>query len=203
MLSASAKLGIGKWAAHLEGGMAAGVPLAHGAFPAFGTSGCGAIYADASGSQGWAAWTVSKGELLLTHGEWTPGELEDESFIIAEKELLASTLGLVALAPLAGLRFVYQFTDNTNAQAAMRKLTPRTQRMQELIERRTDWMGERGIFESPERISTHANLWADLGSRQEWREVATQAKGLGLRVRVVRPPAAWRDTSGLRAMRED
>ena len=43
--------------------------------------------------------------------------LDDPSFIIAEKELLASTLGLVTLAPIGGMRFVYQFTDNTNAEA--------------------------------------------------------------------------------------
>ena len=202
VLTERAKHGLSRWARHLEGGMAEGVPLAHSAFPAFGTSGCGAIYADASGSQGWAAWTVAGDELLLCHGEWTQAELADESFIIAEKELLASTLGLVALAPLARLRFVYQFTDNTNAQAAMRKLTPRTLRMQKLVELRSEWMHERGIFESSERISTHANLWADLGSRQQWREVAMQAKSLGLRARIVRPPAAWRDTSGLRAMTE-
>ena len=198
LLTDGARAGLRRWASTLRSELADGVPLAHGAFPAFGTPGCGAVYADASGLQGWAAWTVSRGELLLTHGEWTREELSDESFTIAEKELLASTLGLVALAPLARLRFVYSFTDNVVAEAAMRRLTPRSARMQLLVERRCAWMRERGVFESPERITTSRNLWADLGSRQAAEEVATQAAALGLQTRVVQPPAAWRNTAALR-----
>ena len=87
--------------------MHVGVPLAHAEFPSIGQSDVGAIYADASGLQGWAAWTMHQGEILLTHGEWTEAELADSTFTIAEKELLASTLGLVTLAPMANLRYVY------------------------------------------------------------------------------------------------
>ena len=198
LLSAGARAGLRRWASTLREELADGVPLAHGAFPAFGTPGCGAIYADASGLQGWAAWTVSRGELLLTHGEWTPEELADESFTIAEKELLASTLGVVALAPLANLRFVYSFTDNVVAEAAMRRLTPRSARMQLLVERRLAWMRERSMFESAERITTSRNLWADLGSRQAAGAVKAQAAAFNLPTRRVHPPSAWRDTTALR-----
>ena len=72
--------------------------------------------------------------VYMCAGPWTPDEIDDPSFIIAEKELLASTLGLVTLAPVGEMRFVYQFTDNTNAEAAMRRLSPKTLRMQLLVE---------------------------------------------------------------------
>ena len=199
MLSKKAKSGLSRWAATLRGEMADGVPLAHGAFPAFGLPGTGAVYADASGLQGWAAWTVVGDELLLTSGEWTAEELADESFIIAEKELLASTLGLVALAPEAGLSFVYSFTDNTNAEGAMRRLAPKTARMQSMVAARSAWMRERGIFECVERITSERNLWADLGSRSAVAEVERQAALFDLHVRHVQPPAAWRSTTALRS----
>jgi hypothetical protein len=197
VLSKAAKAGLSRWARTLRGEMADGVPLAHAAFPAFGSAGCGAIYADASGREGWCAWTVAEDELLITSGAWSSDEVADESFLICEKELLASTLGLIALAPLAQLQFIYSFTDNTNAEAAMRRLAPRTQRMREMVAARSAWMRERGMFESAERISTHANLWADLGSRSAVDEAIDQAAALGLRVRVVDAPEGWRSTHHL------
>ena len=57
------------------------------------------VYADASGEVGWAAWTVADGELLYVYGEWTDDERE--LLVICEKELLASTWGLVARAVVA------------------------------------------------------------------------------------------------------
>ena len=198
LLSSKAKGGLKRWASTLRGEMAYGVPLAHGAFPAFGTDKCGAIYADASGKQGWSAWTAVDDEIVICSGEWTAEELADESFIIAEKELLASTLGLVALAPEADLKFVYSFTDNTNAEGAMRRLAPKTARMQEMVAARSAWMRERGVFESAERITTDRNLWADLGSRMAVAEVKRQAAALGKSVRHVQVPAAWRSTTRLR-----
>ena len=198
-LSSRSRQGLQRWREALLSEMEDGVPLAHGAFPACGEDGCSAVYADASGKDGWAAWTLKGDEVLLTYGEWSEDELADESFIIAEKELLASTLGLVTLAPVAGLQFVYSFTDNTNAEAAMRRLTPRTPRMQSLIQRRFEWMAAKDIFEAVERICSKANLWADLGSRRAAQEVVRQAQGLGLRVRIVDPPAEWRSTTAWRA----
>ena len=198
LLSLKAKSGLRRWAATLRGEMSYGVPLAHGAFPAFGDDKCGAIYADASGLQGWSAWTAVDDEIVMCSGEWTAEELADESFIIAEKELLASTLGLVALAPEAGLQFVYSFTDNTNAEGAMRRLAPKTARMQAMVAARSAWMRERGVFESAERITTDRNLWADLGSRMAVAEVERQAALFDMRVRHVQPLPAWRSTTALR-----
>ena len=82
------------------------------------------LYADASGEGGWAAWTVADGELLYVYGEWT--EDERELLIICEKELLASTWGLVAFAPWLQ-RAVVSWTDNTVAMAAMRSMAPRSE----------------------------------------------------------------------------
>ena len=195
ILPPKAKAGLRQWATILRSDTLDGVPLAHSAFPSFGSEGCGAMYADASGLQGWCAWTVRGKELLITSGAWTQEELDDPDFLICEKELLASTLGLVTLTEMAGLQFVYQFTDNTVAEGAMRRLAPRTSRMQDMIRRRSEWMRQRDIFESAERISTHANLWADLGSRSAVTEVERQAEALGLRVLHLQPPEEWRDTS--------
>jgi hypothetical protein len=172
-----------------------------GAFPPVGSNGCGAIYADASGSIGYAAWTVAlRGgapTVLLVVGEWTARE---RRLLICELELLASTIGLVALAPLAGLSYVYSFTDNTVAEAAMRTLTPSTPVMAELTARRCEWLMERGVLESAERVSSKSNLWADLGSRGRTAEVEIQARQLGLAFELVPPPAEWRCTAALLAL---
>ena len=90
------------------------------------------VYADASGEGGWAAWTVADGELLYVYGEWT--EDERELLIICEKELLASTWGLVAFAPWLQ-QGVVSWTDNTVAMEAMRSMAPRTEGMQAIIRR--------------------------------------------------------------------
>ena len=124
--------------------------------------GCGAIYADASGTEyGMAAWTVCGDELLYVEREWSVSERD--GLLICDKELLASTIGLVALAPEAGLRSVYSFTDNTVAQAAMRRPTPTTVASQLLCLRRAEWMASSGVLEAAERITSKAHLWADLG----------------------------------------
>ena len=120
--------GLRLWLSALRDDAHEGVPLASmGGFPPVGTAGCGAIYADASGSTGYAAWTVAPRAgvptVLLVDGTWSAAE---RRLLICELELLASTIGLVALAPLAGLSHVYSFTDNTVAEAAMRTLTPAT-----------------------------------------------------------------------------
>ena len=195
LLPRRARDGLLQWGLTLESGMHVGVPLAHAEFPSIGQSDVGAIYADASGLQGWAAWTMHHGEILLTHGEWTEAELADSTFTIAEKELLASTLGLVTLAPMANLRYVYSFTDNTNAMAAMRRLKPRSLRAERMVAARLHWMEVRGILEAAERVTTDANLWADHGSRLRASEVDRQAQLLGLRFRVVEAPPEWRGAS--------
>ena len=195
LLPRRARDGLLQWALTLESGMHVGVPLAHAEFPSIGEPDVGAIYADASGLQGWAAWTMHQGEILLTHGEWTEEELADSTFTIAEKELLASTLGLVTLAPMSNMRFVYSFTDNTNAMAAMRRLKPKSLRAERMVAARLQWMEQRGILEAAERVTTDANLWADHGSRLRASEVDRQAQLLGLRFRVVEAPPEWRGAS--------
>jgi len=199
LLSQRARGGILRWARALEGDLEHGVPLAHGAFPAFGIAHCNAIYADASGNEGWSAWCLVGDTVHMCGGPWTPDELDDPSFIIAEKELLASTLGLVTLAPIGEMRFVYQFTDNTNAEAAMRRLSPKTLRMQLLVERRSAWMLEHGVLESAERITSEANLWADLGSRSSIHEVRRQVEAFGLNFDLVAAPPNWRSTGEWRS----
>eukprot|EP00900_Chrysochromulina_parva_P019137 jgi/Chrpa1/27224/Chrysochromulina_OHIO_Genome00025751-RA len=76
--------------------------------------------------------------------------------------------------------------------SAMRRLKPRSLRAERLVAARLQWMEHRGILEAAERITTGANLWADLGSRLQASEVIRQAQALGLRVRVVEAPPEWR-----------
>ena len=155
---------------------------------AVGDAGVGAIYADAS-DVGFAAWTVHERELMYVVGEWSA--VTRDAVPIHGKELQASTLGLVALAPECGMRDVYSFTDNIVAQYAMRDGTSRSHEMQPLIARRSSWMLQHGILEASERITSKANLWADLGSREQISEVIRQAAALGFSERRLPLPKGW------------
>ena len=187
-----------RWIDELKAEGHEGVPLAARAtFPSMGEGGCGAIYADASGEGGFCAWTIARGELLFIEGEWEDGErVGDGRLLIADLELAASTWGLVALAPAAELSFVYSFTDNVVAQAAMAKLTPSTAASQRLTTARVDWLRAHGVSESAQRITSKANLWSDLGSRRRLDEMRRQAAQLGLPSRRVPVPAGWRGMLG-------
>ena len=77
----------------------------------------------------------------------------------------------------------------------MRRLSPKTRRMQLMIERRSEWMLENGVMESAERITSESNLWADLGSRDAVLEVERQAHSLGYKFNLVVSPKDWRETS--------
>ena len=187
-LSPAAREGFAKWAAELSAKQHDGVPLASRAMGAVGDAGVGAIYADAS-DVGYAAWTVHERELVYVVGEWSA--VVRDTVPIHGKELQASTLGLVALADECGMRDVWSFTDNIVAQYAMRDGTSRSHEMQPLIERRSSWMLHRGILEASERITSKANLWADLGSREQISEVVKQAAALGFSERRLPLPAGW------------
>ena len=136
-------------------------------------------------------------ELLLLEGEWSAAERD--GLTIAELELLASTWALVAFAPWLPC-FVTSWTDNTVAESAMRRLAPRAAAAQLVTARRSRWLFDAGVVEAAARVTTSANLWADIASRPELGgggEVARQAGLLGLRVREVEVPAAWRGTADL------
>ena len=178
------------WAAELRDPSHQGVPLAAAA-----AREASCVYADASGEIGWMAWTVCRGVLYYVIGEWT--DEERELLIICEKELLASTFGLVGLR--AWLRpTIVSFTDNTVAMAAMRSMAPRTEVMQAITARRTEYLFQGEIMEESRRITSKANLWADLGSRWQLPAVLRQAAACGLRGAVeVVVCAEWRDTAAL------
>jgi hypothetical protein len=194
ILSSTARSSLLRWAAELDAEDHPGVPLAScGAFPASDSTDVLCIYADAAGDSvgaGYCAWTVVDDELLVVEGRWSAEEREH--LIIADLELAASTMGLVALQPLTGRACVYSFTDNTVAMAAMRNLTPSTLCMQQLTVERVAWLMEHGVSEACERITSKANLWADLGSRARVGELMAQAARLQLRVRRVEAPVSWR-----------
>ena len=187
---------LGWWAAELRREQHEGVPLARcGAMAPVG-EGTSAVYADAS-SSGFAAWSIVDGTVLLMGGTWSPEERQ--RLPICDLELLASTWGLVGFAPWL-CRDVLSFTDNTVAQSAMSSLSPRSHVAQLITARRTEWLFGAARLEEPRRITSAANVWADVGSRPELggvAEVARQAAAAGYRVRRVGVP--WRDTAHLLA----
>ena len=115
-------------------------------------------------------------------GQWCADERE---WLICEKELFASTVGLRTFAPWLGATCIYEFTDSMVALSAMRSLTPTTEIMQRLVSERLVMAEANGWRLVGERISTSNNLWADLGSRGNVLEVERQAVRLGLR------PVRW------------
>ena len=171
-----------------------GVPLA-----SLGAAGDGealSVYADASGEGGWSAWAIADGALLLVGGTWSASELP---LLIQEKEYLASTWALAAFRPWIGRRVV-SFTDNVVVRAALSSATPRSPCMQLIAARRSAWLLSEGIVEDVLRITTHANIWADVGSRPELGGVAAvgrMACAAGLTVTPVAVPAEWRGVEDL------
>ena len=186
----AARVGLLRWARELERPDHAGVPLASRRMRAVGSDGVGAVYADASGEGGFMAWTVAAGELLYVEDTWS--ETERESMPIHAKELLASTLGVVAFAPVAGFSEIYSFTDSMLALCAIRGRTPASGGMQQLVAERSEWLLENAVLEAGERITSKANLWADWGSRGRLEDVLVQARHLGLEPRRVDIDARWR-----------
>ena len=83
------------------------------------------------------------------------------------------------------------------ALAAMRSMAPGSAVMQAIAARRTRWLFEHSVAEAAARITSQANLWADLGSRGAVAEMVQQARALGLTARRVELPADWRATVGL------
>ena len=107
---------------------------------------------------------------------------------------------MVSFEALLGPRWVWSFTDNTVAEAAMRHGRARSPAMQAMLARRGQWLHARGLLEVPRRISSAANVWADVGSRPELGGVAAvraMAAELGLGFCEVEVPGEWRDTRGL------
>eukprot|EP00966_Prymnesium_polylepis_P114954 2656669-Prymnesium_polylepis.1 len=79
----------------------------------------------------------------------------------------------------------------------MRDATSASVELQNLLQRRSQWLTERGVLEVSERITSKANLWADLGSRGGIAVVIQQAEKLGLTARQLAAPTKWQGcTSG-------
>ena len=159
-----------------------------------GEEGIGAMYADASGSLGWAAWTVIGNEVLLVDKRWSA---EERDLDISVKELYASTAGLATFAPIAGWTGVYNYTDSMVALAVMRYATPSVARLQALSAARIDLILQLGVREAAERIGSKSNLWADLGSRGRGDAVVRQAAALGMSTRRVAVASGWESAAWL------
>ena len=87
---------------------------------------------------------------------------------------------------------IYSFTDNTTAMANMRNCTASSVAAQRLVSYRLQWMQQHGVSESAERITSKANLWADLLSRGQTDVVLRQASDAGLECEEVEFYEGWR-----------
>ena len=185
------------WAEELRREGHEGVPLAsRGAFPMAGTPGVGVAYSDASGTHGFGAWALQGKCVLYICEEWEPAERE--GMHINLKELFAMAASLGTFLPRMGVKYMAEFTDNTAAEGAARRQSPRTAHMQQLIERRIALLRERGAFSAVARVATEENKWADLLSRPHGEaEFRRQAVALGLTVERCSVPPEWRDTTEL------
>ena len=186
-----------RWAAELRCSGHEGVPLAsRGAFPMAGTPGVGVAYSDASGEYGFGAWTLHAGRVLYLSGEWSP--TERAGMHINLKELFAMAASLGTFLPITKVRYVAEFTDNTAAEGAARRLSPRTAPMQRLVERRVELLRSKGAFSAVARVATGENKWADLLSRAGGEaDFLQQVAALGLDAVRCSVPAEWRDTAEL------
>ena len=186
-----------RWVAELRSEGHEGVPLAsRGAFPMAGAPGVGVAYSDASGEYGFGAWALQGRRVLYVEGQWT--QAEREGMHINLKELFAMAVSLGTFLPIMGSRWVAEFTDNTAAEGAARRLSPRTAAMQRLVERRVDLLRSCGAFSAVARVATGENKWADLLSRAGGlAEFLSQVEALGLTAVPCSVPAEWRDTTEL------
>lgn len=195
-ITAKARASLRRWAEELRREEHEGVPLAsRGAFPMAGTPGVGVAYSDASGGYGFGAWALHQGCVIYVCDEWTPAEA---ALHINVKELFAMAAAMGTFLPLMGCTHYAEFTDNTAAEGAARRLSPTTAPMQRLVARRVELLRERGAFSAVARVATGENRWADLLSRKGGEEeFLCEVAALGLTARRCAVPAEWRDTAEL------
>lgn len=193
-VTTKAKASLRKWAAELEREEHEGVPLAsRGVFPMAGSPGVGVAYSDASGEHGFGAWAFHNGCVIYICEKWEPEEL---AMHINLKELFALSASMGTFLPIMGSTHYAEFTDNSAAEGAARRLSPSTAPMQRLVERRVELLRARGAFSAVARVATSENKWADLLSRKGGeKEFLQQAASLGLRAQRCAVPKEWRDTS--------
>jgi hypothetical protein len=195
-VTARARAALLRWAEELRRDGHTGVPLAsRGAFPMAGAPGVGVAYSDASGGHGFGAWALHEGCVLYVCEEWSEAEAP---LHINLKELFAMAAAMGTFVPIMGSTHYAEFTDNSAAEGAARRLSPTTAPMQRLVERRVEFLRARGAFSAVARVATGENKWADLLSRQGGeKEFLRQVAALGLRARRCVVPSEWRDTSEL------
>lgn len=178
------------FAEHLDQDEDYGVPLACRTPPTKGANNeaC-VIYADASGTVGYSAWTVRADDLLIVCGEWS----EDEKRLnIATLELLAATWGPVALTTGDVGSELVSFTDNVIVAKELRVGWSDDSLRNAVLTRRSEWLRAAGQREAVARVTSKNNVWADWGSRGQLPKVVAAARAAGLRVVHVPVPDIWR-----------
>lgn len=118
--------------------------------------------------------------MLYLEGQWT--EAEREGMHINLKELFAMAVSLGTFLPIMGSKYMAEFTDNTAAEGAARRLSPRTAPMQRLVERRVDLLLSRtdGLAEFLRQVEALGMEAVRCAVPAEWRETAELVRGVPL-----------------------
>ena len=101
------------------------------------------------------------------------------------------------------LTHALEFTDNEPCEGATDKASSSNEMFQRLIAERTTFIMERGIYAHSERITSKANLWADMLSRGLVDEVCAAARAAGLNPVRVPVPLQVRSTATARQRDDD
>ena len=191
VISKKVRMALRSWVAELKRPGHQGVPLAaRRVFPSAGETGVLVTYSDASGEHGFGAWAWMGGRMILyTCERWSEHELARHINI---KELVAMAASTEAFVERLGdVTHVREFTDNTCAEWAAHGMTPKVERMQEVMTHRAAALLENEVYTCVARVATHENVWADWLSRADGEaKFLAHAAALGLEVERV-PAAEW------------
>ena len=198
------------WAEMLDRDMPKrGVPMAvRSIFPDPTAEGVVVSYSDASREltnpteSGFGAWAVIAGEVLYIEGRWSDKEAAELD--INTLELAAMDMGSFTFmkhARLAGVEVthLYEFTDNTSAEASAERGKPKSEKLGRLITRRYDALYKFGVAATATRVTSVDNDIADGLSRggEQLAQALRLAAAAGYPIRRVEVDAEWRDLSHL------
>lgn len=149
-----------------------------------------------SNEPGYGAWSVHGRTLYYLWGRWHPEELECLSISVLEY-LISLWASVLFSRARPSATHLLEFTDNSGAEWSMRRETPSAALMQRVADRRAAFLHEHHLFSRVHRVSSSANRWADMLSRQRVAEVLLEARELGLRCVLLDVPPDLRDTAWL------
>jgi hypothetical protein len=184
-----------------------GIPLASRfAFPAASSPELITTYSDASreiGSiSGYGAWAFIHDKFYFFRGHWTAEELA--KFSINVLEFLTQIMAIFSFSELArslgdSANHVRAFVDNTSAENVSEYGRPgaTAEGMQYLNRRLKEKLSDAKIFIETKRVTSKANIIADLLSRDALEEALRYPGDCGISCIEIQPAAEWRGMTEL------